>query len=84
MGDTEVYLTAGDKDDTDSYIIVMLSKEELAKFCADMFDAPLDPYFEYSVDWNGWRQIAQKVGSALWAMYSELYPEPYEFIPEDD
>jgi len=84
MGDTEIFLTAGDKDDTDSYIIVMLSKEEMAKFSADMFDEPLDPNFEYSDGWDGWRQIAQKVGSALWAMYSEQYPEPYEYVPESE
>ena len=84
MGKTEIFLTAGDKDDTDSYIVVLLSKGELAKFSADMFDEPLDSDFKYSDGNDGWRQIARKVGSALWAMYAEQYPEPYAFIPEED
>ena len=81
MGDTKIYLTAGDKDDTGSHIIVMLSKEEMAKFSADMFDEPLDPSTDDEIFW---KHVAQKIGGALWAMYSELYPERYEYIPEED
>lgn len=83
MSDTGTYLAAGDKDDSDAYIIVMLTRGELAKFSNDMFDEPLDPDFEYDT-FDGWKQIAQKVGSALWAMYSEMYPEPYEYTPPEE
>lgn len=82
MSDTGTYLAAGDKDDSDAYIIVMLTRGELAKFSNDMFDEPLDPDFEYDT-FDGWKQVAQKVGSALWAMYADQYPEPYEYEPEE-
>lgn len=81
MDDTETFLTAGDKDDADSYIAVMLSQEEMAKFSADMFDNPLDPNTGGEIFW---RHMAQEVGSSLWAMYSEQYPKLYKFTPEED
>ena len=74
-------LTTGDHDNTDSYITVMLSKGEIAKFFNDMFDEQINPEDESN---TLWLYAARKVGSALWAMYAEQYPEPYTFTPEEE
>lgn len=61
-------LNAGDRDSTDSYIIVILDRREMAEFSKNMFNEIIDPYSE---DNDFWRNLAQRIGSALWALYTE-------------
>jgi len=55
----DLNLTAGDKDNSESFIIIMLSKEELKEAAQEIgVDVPTDE--------DGWKELARDVGSAVW------------------